>query len=110
MLEEAIRMKEKKKSIRRWAVYNIYGFEVTISRNVSGDSEWFCSYVTIPGSKVLKDEWLNCPTFRENDEFGYDTAHAYNDKQTLAEKLDDAILQVQHGIEQALKVLEIASN
>jgi len=95
-----------KKKIDRWAVYNIHSHEVTISKMKSGNSEWFCSYVTISGSKYLKDEYLNYPTFRDGDEFGYDTAHTYNDKQSLVEKLNDAVEQVQDGIERALEVLK----
>ena len=97
----------KKNKIDRWAVYNICGHEVTVSKMRACDNEWFCSYVTIKGSRVLNDAHLNYPTYRDGDKFGYDTVHAYNDKQTQVEKLSDAVEQIQHGIEQALKVLDL---
>ena len=98
-------MKDTTKLI--WDTLYLHGEKVTISRMVVSGKIWFSSYVTIEGSEALRDDYLNNPTFRKGDEFGYDTNHRYNDKQSEAEKLSDAIHQIQSGIEQVIKVFDL---
>ncbi len=99
----------KKSVVKKWDEININGYDVTIARNEGREvgQVWFCSYVTIKHSQYLDDSILCYPTFRDGDEFGYDTNHSYNDKQSEAEKLSDALRQAQDGIKEALKVIRV---
>jgi len=77
---------------------NIEGFEVEVVLLQDSKRKWFCSYVELPNSKILREDYLDYPTFREEDKIGFDTAHSYNEKQILYEKLWDALAQVERAI------------
>ena len=55
---------------------------------------WFCAYATLKGSENLSESFLGHPTYKEGDKVGVDTAHAFNEEQTLDEKLRSALTQI----------------
>ena len=79
---------------------NIHGEKVTIKKLYFEDKSesWFCAYATLLGSKVMSDEFLGYPTLREEDYVGVDTTHSHNEKMTEAQKLADAITQIEEVI------------
>jgi hypothetical protein len=81
---------------------NIAGNAVEVRRGVrprAGDGEvaYFCAYTYLSKSEAFSDSYLGA-TFKEAGWVGVDTCHSYNDKQTEAEKLADALEQIEQAI------------
>ena len=97
-LEEKLNAHLASKSL---GIINVAGKEVNI-REVDMQIEIFYdAYVELKGSHLLSDEALDYPTYRDDDIVGVDTGHAYNEDQTPAEKVIDAIKQITEVIESA---------
>lgn len=99
-----------------WAKFHIYDqivevrlVERTLPKGTSllkgkNAKEWenhshFCAYVELKGSQNLSDSFLGYPTYRKEDWVGVDTAHAFNEGETMAEKLASALHQIEGSIE-----------
>lgn len=99
---------------RRHYILNIDGFDVLIMKKgiefkmSKGKKilvkEFYNAYVELKGSSIAGDSFLNA-TFRDGDIIGFDTGHAWNEAQTIDEKLMTAINQVQFAIELWKKVI-----
>lgn len=76
---------------------NIAGKTVEVRRNSLGDKPYFCAYAYLAKSEAFSEEWLGI-TYKEAGWVGVDTAHAYNDKQTEAGRLADALEQIEGAI------------
>jgi len=60
---------------------------------------YFNAYVELKGSQNLSDTFLGHPTFRDGDWVGVDTAHAFNENETMSQKLASALHQIESTIE-----------
>jgi len=99
-----------------WATFHIYDKEVEIricedthpvGKNLlrgKDTKKWivkshFCAYAELENSHILSDTFLGYPTYRHADWVGVDTAHAFNEGQTGAQKLASALHQIEGIIE-----------
>ena len=101
-LEEKLNRLLASKSL---GIINVAGREVNIRESHQHGSPHYTAYVEIKNSHVLADSVIGYPSIRENDILGVDTLHIYNEKQTPAERLIDAIKQITKVIQCADKVL-----
>ena len=86
---------------------NICGFEVEIRKvSIVAFSSHFCAYAKLKGSKALSESDLGYPTFKQGDWVGIDTAHHFNMTQTEAEKLYDALIQIEGVIRAYQKAMK----
>jgi hypothetical protein len=105
-LEEKLNRRAASKSL---GIINVAGKEVNIREMDLHTEIFYNAYVELKGSHMLSDEALNYPTYRNEDIVGVDTGHTYNEDQTPAEKLIDAIKQITEVIQAADKVLSKVS-
>jgi len=63
------------------------------------------SFVYIKGIGKFKDEQIGYPTFKKDNIIGVDTAHYYNENQTLKERAEDSLKQIKNCIKGYLKNL-----
>lgn len=68
------------------------------------ENKWWCAYVILKGKKIKNYTVLGNCTYREEDVYGVDTAHAYNSKMTFDEKKEDAERQIRNVIKDYNKV------
>ncbi len=85
---------------------NIMGFDVEIVLIEVGAHKHYCAYATLKNSQYLNNSFLQCATFREGDKVGVDTAHSWNSKQSLDEKLLDAIYQITEVIKPYIAAID----
>ena len=64
------------------------------------------SYVYIKGVGKFNDEVLGYPTFKRDNIIGVDTAHSWNEKQTVEERAEDSLRQIKECIKCYLKNLK----
>ena len=101
-LEEKLTGRVASKSL---GIINVAGREVNIRESLVHGSPHYTAYVEIKNSHFLADSVIGYPSIREDDILGVDTLHIYNEKQTPAERLIDAIKQITEVIQSADKVL-----
>lgn len=75
----------------------INGSHLPKNLSISDEPRWICAYVILKRTNKDYTEFANC-TYREDNVYGVDTAHSYNDKMTLEEKRQDAIKQIRKVI------------
>ena len=105
-LEEKLNRLVASKSV---GIINVAGREVNIRESEELGSPHYTASVEIKNSHLLVSSVIGYPTLREDDIVGVDTLHTYNEHQTPAERLIDAIKQITEVIQSADKVLAKAS-
>ena len=104
---EADKNKSNDFASKSLGLINVAGKQVNIREiKLGNEAIWYNAYVDFKGSSAVKDDYISWATFREGDIIGVDTMHSYNDEQTQAQKLIDAIHQIEHIIEKLNEVLE----
>jgi len=80
----------------------VSGQTVEIFKMISDKEDLFCSCVTLKNSAVLKESVLGYPTFRDGDKIGF----SYNEGQTEAQRLIDAIHQAVNAINKWKEIMD----
>jgi hypothetical protein len=71
---------------------------------------WYTMYANIPGaSKFYAQNSPTNITFQKGDKIGIDTAHGYNEDQTLNQKYKDGIIQIREAIPIIKSIAKIAN-
>jgi hypothetical protein len=89
-----------------FSYFNIAGERVEVRKTHLNNNVWFCAYANLKNSNLLSDDFLGNPTLREEDIVEVDTAHSYNQAQNEAEKLADALNQIEIIILKWKKVIK----
>lgn len=76
-------------------------FYITLLEMRKHKGNYFCAYVYLD---KLPNRELSFETYRRNNTVGIDTAHLWNEFQTLEEKRNDALRQIRELIEDWLGV------
>lgn len=75
--------------------FNIAGERVEVRKVHLEEDTWFCAYANLKNSNILSDDFLDYPTLRKGDIVGVDANHSYNKEQSEAERLADALHQIE---------------
>lgn len=100
---------DKQLTADKFETINIMGYDVEIrkmNRSVNKIGFHFCSYVLLPNSKHLSDNFLGNPTYREGDTIGFDTAHAFCIDYSELDLFRSAIDQITHAIKKYRVAME----